>query len=299
MSRCQAQIVHTQLEARAPSQRFVFKAIKAEADARPDVSLVAIGGEGVFVKELEAALLAGEIDCAVHSLKDLPLQTPDGVTIAAVTEREDARDAFISRSGRGFDALPAGASIGTSSPRRRSQLSCRRRDVQFVDIRGNVDTRLRKLQDGRYDAIVLAACGLIRLGLQERITEYLPFEVMLPEPGQGALAIEARVPRGGAGQADDAELLQMLRGLDDAATRSCVEAERAFLKALGGGCRVPIAAHAALEGDTLRLDGVVAAEDGSRAVRGHVSGSRRDHAGLGGQLAAQLRAQGANELLTK
>lgn len=309
LSRRQAQIIQGRLEAQCPSRRFEFKAIAAAGDRQPDVSLVAVGGEGlpagafaqagIFVKELEAALLAGEIDCAVHSLKDLPLQTPGGLTIAAVTARDDARDAFISRSGRRFDEMPAGSRIGTSSPRRMSQLRYRRNDVECVEIRGNVDTRLRKLEEGRYDAIVLAACGLVRLGLTARITEWLPFEVMLPEPGQGALAIEARTPRGGAGQGDDAEVLELLRGLDHAASRTCVEAERAFLKALGGGCRVPIAAHAELQGEMLLLDGVVTAVDGLHAIRGRLNGPMAEPVILGEHLAQRLISEGAADLLKR
>jgi len=243
---CQAQIVQAKLEERFPDQAFRLQTIKAEADARPDVPLIAMSGEGVFVKELETALLEGRIDLAVHSLKDLPLAIPSGLRLAAILERDEPRDALVSSSGAVFDRLPPGARVGTSSLRRRSQLLSRRHDVQLLDIRGNVDTRLRKLDEGRYDAIVIAACGLIRLGLEERITEYLDFSVMLPEPGQGALAVEART--------EDRQTLERLSVLDDPPTRASVEAERAFLQALGGGCRVPIAAYAALRGGTLELE---------------------------------------------
>ena len=288
LSRCQAQIVQRRLEAAHPVRRFAFKAIAAAGDTQPNANLTAIGGEGIFVKELEAALLAGEIDCAVHSLKDLPLQTPDRLTVAAITERDDARDAFISRSGRRFDELPPGATIGTSSPRRASQLRLRRKDIECVEIRGNVDTRLRKLQEGRYDAIVLAACGLVRLGLEARITEWLPFEVMLPEPGQGALAVEAR---------RDDDILSMLRELDHAESRACVEAERAFLAALGGGCRVPIAAYASCEGETVHLEGAVTAVDGRAQVRARLHGPTTEPRVVGRHLAEQLIVQGAQRLL--
>lgn len=248
-----------------------------------------MSGEGIFVKELEAALLDGRIDVAVHSLKDVPLEMPAGIALAAVTEREDARDALISRTGKGFESLPAGSKIGTSSLRRRSQLLFARRDLDMQDIRGNVDTRLRKLDEGRYDAIVLAACGLIRLGLDERITEYLPFERMLPEPGQGALGIQAR--------ADDGEVLEIVNSLNEPSARACVEAERAFLGRLGGGCRVPIAAYAELTVSTLTLRGAVMSPDGLNRLHGEASGPANAPVQLGEQLGDQLRMQGAEDLL--
>ncbi|HAM42090.1 MAG TPA: hydroxymethylbilane synthase [Candidatus Omnitrophica bacterium] len=291
LSRCQAQMILTRLEEQCPSRRFVFKAIASAGDRQPDVRLVALGEEGIFVKELEAALSGGEIDCAVHSLKDLPLATPEGLAIAAITERDDAHDAFISRSGRSFEELPAGSRIGTSSPRRISQLRRRRKDVECVEIRGNVDTRLRKLQEGQYDAIVLAACGLIRLGLEDRITELLPFEMMLPEPGQGCLAVEAR--------SGDSRMIEMLRGLDHAPSRACVEAERALLAALGGGCRVPIAAHASRQEGGLTLEGTVVSADGREAVRDRISGVITEPVALGERLAKRLIEQGAPQLLEK
>lgn len=287
---CQAQIVQTKLEERVGARRVTRLPIKAQADQHPERSLAQMSGEGVFVKELEAALLDRRIDLAVHSLKDLPLDQPAGLRVAAVLEREEPRDAFISRTGSAFDALPDGARIGTSSPRRQSQLLHRRKGLACVEIRGNVDTRLRKLDRGEYDAIVLAACGLIRLGLEERITEYLSVAEMLPEPGQGALAVEARV--------DDAETLELLRNLDDPASRTCVEAERSFLRALGGGCRVPIAAYAACDGAMLTLDGSVTAADGTASVRGRLQGPVTEPVALGKRLADQLTAQGATQLLS-
>jgi hydroxymethylbilane synthase len=286
---CQAEIVQAKLEERFPDQAFRLQAIKAEADARPDVPLIAMSGEGVFVRELEAALLEGRIDLAVHSLKDLPLAIPSGLRLAAILERDEPRDALVSSSGAAFDRLPAGARVGTSSLRRRSQLLSRRHDVELLDIRGNVDTRLRKLDEGRYDAVVVAACGLIRLGLEERITELLEFSVMLPEPGQGALAVEAR--------GEDRQTLERLRVLDDPPTRASVEAERAFLQALGGGCRVPIAAYAALEGGTLKIEGAVIAPDGSRTLRGRAVGPMTEPVALGTRLAEELIGRGAVDLL--
>lgn len=286
---CQARIVQAKLEERFPKRPIEIVTINAQADQQPDVPLVAMSGEGIFVKELEAALLERRIDVAVHSLKDMPLAIPGALRLAAVLEREEPRDALVSRSGGAFGQLPAGSRIGTSSLRRRSQLLARRRDIEALDIRGNVDTRLRKMDEGRYDAIVVAACGLIRLGLEERITEYLDFSLMLPEPGQGALALEAR--------ADDQDTLAMLGALDDTLGRACVEAERAFLHALGGGCRVPIAAYASLDGGTLRLEGAVVKADGSRALRGTVEGPMTEPIALGRRLAQDLVSKGAKSLL--
>ena len=289
LAMCQAHIVQTRLEECFPQQAFTLQTIKAQADHNPELSLTALSGEGVFVKELEAALVDGRIDMAVHSMKDVPLDTAPTLRIAAVLEREEPRDALVSRSGQSFDALPGGVRIGTSSLRRRSQLLHQRQDVELMDIRGNVDTRLRKLDEGRYDAIVLAACGLIRLGLEERITEYLGLEQMLPEPGQGALAIEAR--------ADDKAMQEMLSALDDPVSRACVDAERAFLRALGGGCRVPIAAYASHRDGTLEIEGAVIAADGHAQIRGKASGPMTHPVALGEQLARQLISQGAKKLL--
>ncbi len=286
---CQARIVQTRLEERAPDRAFTLQTIKAQADQNPELSLTAMSGEGVFVKELEAALLKGRIDLAVHSMKDLPLEIPRELRIAAVLEREEPADALVSRSGRTLRELPAGSRIGTSSLRRRSQVLLQRKDVELLEIRGNVDTRLRKLDEGRYDAIVLAACGLIRLGLEERITEYLGFKLMLPEPGQGALAVEAR--------AEDYEVCELLGDLEDRASRACVEAERAFLRALGGGCRVPIAAYCAQRDGQLELEGAVIAPDGHAQVRGRLRGDMTEPIALGERLAQQLTAQGARNLL--
>jgi len=290
LAMCQARIVQTTLEERFPGRSFKLQTIKAHADKNPELSLTVMSGEGVFVKELETALHERRIDLAVHSMKDLPLDIPPDLTIAAVLEREEPRDALVSRGGQTYDQLPTRSRVGTSSLRRRSQLLHRRSDVQMLEIRGNVDTRLRKLDEGQYDAIVLAACGLIRLGLEERVTEYLDFSQMLPEPGQGALAVETR--------AEDAEVREMVRSLDHAMSRSCVEAERAFLRALGGGCRVPIAAYASHHQETLELEGAVIAADGHAQVRGGLTGPMNEPTLLGERLAQQLVAQGAKELLT-
>lgn len=288
---CQAGIIRDTLMQRAPRQPVELKVITAQADRNPDLPLVAMSGEGVFVKELEAALLDGQVDCAVHSMKDLPLQTPPGLRLAAVCERREVRDALISRTGDAFEQLPKEARIGTSSPRRRSQLLRLRPDLRMCDIRGNVDTRLRKLGEDQYDAIILAACGLIRLGLQDRITAYLDASQLLPEPGQGALAIETRT--------DDARILELVGGLDEPVSRACVEAERAFLRALGGGCRVPIAAYASCADGVLELDGAVLAADGHDQRRGTETGPVTEPIAVGERLANYLASQGARELLMR
>ncbi len=289
LAMCQAQIVQARLEECAPGHTFRLQTIKAQADQHPDVSLTTLSGEGIFVKELEAALLEGRIDLAVHSLKDLPLDTPSALRIAAVLERDEPRDALVSRAGHAFEELSPGARIGTSSLRRRSQLLRRRSDLEMSDIRGNVDTRLRKLDEGQYDAIVVAACGLIRLGLEGRITEYLPFEMMLPEPGQGALAVQTR--------AADGQTDKLVSQLNHPESRVCVEAERAFLRTLGGGCRVPIAAYACCEGGELKLEGAVIAADGHAHVRGKATGLVTEPVSLGERLAQQMVDQGAQRLL--
>ena len=287
----QTHIVQTALEERFPDRRFTVRTIKVQADKQPETPLAALGGEGIFVRELETALMDGTIDLAIHSLKDLTLETPASLRITAVLERDDPRDALVSRAGGGVDRLPNGARVGTSSLRRRSQLLRRRPDLQPEEIRGNVDTRLRKLDEGRYDAIVLAACGLIRLGLEERITEYLDVAWMLPEPGQGALAIETR--------ADDDDMCRLASTVEHPSTRACVEAERSFLLALGGGCRVPIAAYATLNAGTLALDGSVVAADGSAELRDSMTGPMTEPVALGERLASRLASQGAGDLLAE
>jgi hydroxymethylbilane synthase len=247
-----------------------------------------IGGKGVFTEELEQALLSGEIDLAVHSLKDLPVAVTPGLALGAICQRADARDVLISPAGTGLLALPRGARVGTSSLRRSAQIRCARPDLDLQPLRGNVDTRLRKVEQGHYDAIVLAAAGVVRLGLEAAITEFLSFDVMLPAPGQGALAVQCR--------ADDASTLALLRPLEHAPTRAAVQAERAFLAALGGGCAAPVAAYAVATADgTLSLTGLVAAADGSRAVR--VSGVGDQPQALGARLAQQALGQGAGTWL--
>jgi hydroxymethylbilane synthase len=235
--------------------------IQTEGDRVLDRPLPEIGGKGVFTEALEEALRDGAIDFAVHSLKDLPVEMPDDLVLAAVCLRADPRDVLIARERQTLRTLPCGASVGTSSTRRMAQLRAARPDVAIKPLRGNVDTRIRKAQDGEYDAIVIAAAGVERLGLAETITEYLSFEVMLPAPGQGALAVQCR--------AGDPATRELFASLDDLLTRAATDAERAFLTALGGGCAAPIAAlGVAMEkGSTLQLTGLVAALDGTRAIR--------------------------------
>jgi hydroxymethylbilane synthase len=288
LARAQTDWVVARLRQLAPEIPVSLQVIKTTGDAVTGVPLARIGDEGLFTREIEAALLAGRIDLAVHSLKDLPTELPAGLTIGAVTEREDARDALLSRLGRRLDGLPKGARVGTSSTRRAAQLLAYRPDLRVIDIRGNVDTRLRKSQTEEYDAIVLAVAGLRRLGpaMEARITEILPLDVMLPAAGQGALALEVR--RASVGAAD-AEVRRAVSLLDHAATRAATTAERAFLRVMGGGCAVPIAAYGEIAGDSLRLRGLVAAEDGRWVARDEISGSAGRAEELGIRLAERLR----------
>jgi hydroxymethylbilane synthase len=260
--------------------------IQTSGDKIQDVPLAKIGGKGLFTKEIEEALLESKIDLAVHSLKDVPTDLPPGLNLAAIPEREEPRDALI---GLALAELKAGSRVGTSSLRRSAQLQAHVPGLAIQMLRGNVDTRLRKLDEGRYDAIVLAAAGLRRLGWQERIRELVPAEVVCPAVGQGALAIETR-DDGGAAQ-------ELVRKLDHAPTRRTVTAERALLRVLGGGCQVPIGAHATLTGGVLSLRAVVASPDGKRMVRGEISGT--DAQETGARLGEQLLASGAREILTE
>lgn len=245
--------------------------------------------KGLFVKEIEEALLDRRIDLAVHSVKDLEAQLPEGLALRAVPRREDPRDAVVTRGMSSLKELPAGAHVGVSSLRRIAQLKRLRRDLEYLPIRGNVDTRLKKLDAGEYDAVVLAGCGLVRLGLKERISEWLETQVCLPAVGQGALGIEARTDR--------ADLEKILSALDDPATHVEVDAERALLGALGGDCRVPVGGLAKAGEDNLVLEGVVLSPDGLKAIRRQVAGSRKSARALGIELASHLRAVGADRLL--
>ena len=267
-----------------------IKVVRTSGDRLTAVSLVGSGTKGLFIKEIEEALAAGAIDLAVHSLKDLPTDQPPGLRVGAVPARADARDVLVSRDGRPLAALPPGARVGTGSLRRQSQLHALRADLETVPARGNVDTRLRKLEQGDYDALVLAAAGLDRLGLSGCVAQYFSPDEMCPAVGQGALALEIR-------QGDE-RLEQAIRSLDDLATCQAVRAERAMLRRLGGGCQVPIAAHASSVEGGLRLLGVIASLDGSRVIRAAAAGPADDPEALGATVATELLRQGGREILT-
>lgn len=291
LARWQADWVQARLKAAWPELRCDLRLFQTSGDKILDKPLPEIGGKGLFTEELESALRSGEIDLAVHSLKDLPIELADGLTVGAIGEREDPRDVLISRQYHTLVHLPHGARVGTSSLRRSAQLLAARPDLKILSLRGNVDTRLRKAMQGEYDAIVLAAAGVLRLGFGPHIAEYLPFEVMLPAPGQGAVAMQCR--------ADDHRTINLLRSIDHALTRSAVTAERAFLNGLGGGCSAPVAAYAQSaihqQPSAISLTGLVASTDGQHVIR--VSGSGADPMTLGNELARQALAQGAQELL--
>ena len=276
----QTECVVEQLRDLHPECEFVIKKIKTEGDRFTTTPLASMAGRGVFVKEIEAALIAGEIDIAVHSLKDLPSQLTKGLVLAAIPQREDPRDVLVSRHNCGLMELPYAAKVGTSSPRRAVQILAVRPDVQLVELRGNVDTRLRKAQTPAYDAVVLAAAGLHRLGLADRITQYLPLDVCLPSPGQGALAIETRE--------DDQYVTSLAAPLDDPNTRIAVTAERALVERLGGGCQVAIGAYAEVNGDTLRLHAAVLAADGKRLLREMTTGSKVEPTAVAERMASMI-----------
>ena len=279
----QAQWIAARLAERGHETR--IEIIKTTGDKITDVPLAKVGTKGLFTKEIEEALLDGRIDLAIHSLKDLPTEIPAGLTIAAVPEREDPRDAMV---GARLSELPVGAKVGTSSLRRAAQLRVVRPDLAIESVRGNLDTRVRKLDEGQYRAIVLATAGLVRLGWAHRIAEILPPEVMCPAVGQGALAVETR---------EEGEARDICAALDHAATRAAVTAERAVLAALGGGCQVPIGAHAVIEGDSLGLIAAVIAPDGDRMVKKNDRGAVADAAEIGRRLGEALLMDGAREIL--
>jgi hydroxymethylbilane synthase len=262
--------------------------MRTEGDRLAGASLALVGGKGLFVREIEQALLEGTIDVAVHSLKDLPASLPAGLCLGAFPAREDPRDVLVTRTGRSLQELASGSVVGTSSPRRRALVLATRPDLVVEPLRGNVDTRLAKLESGTCDAIILAAAGLRRLGAAPPHAIPLAPEEFIPAVGQGIIAVEARD--------DDSETLAALAVLDDPATRSCAEAERAFLARLGASCNSPLAAHAALTGTgrtTLRLSALIASEDGRDVLRGHVDGARARARALGDELAETMLARGA------
>jgi hydroxymethylbilane synthase len=285
----QARNIQARLAQLYPQSNVTILGMTTQGDRILDRALDKIGGKGLFVKELEDALAAGTADIAVHSMKDVPMVLPPGFEIAAITERADPRDAFVSNQYANFAALPDGSCVGTSSLRRESQIRARFPHLTVEPLRGNVQTRLKKLDEGRYAAIVLAAAGLKRLGLADRITAVLTPEESLPAPGQGALGIECR--------ADRADILELMRVLHDDATSACVRAERALSRALAGNCQLPLGAYAQLEDGRLRLRGFVASQDGTQCVRADLTADAGDPESLGTELAARLRAQGATAIL--
>ena len=287
----QANYVKAELEKNYPGLQVELLPMTTRGDKILDSPLAKVGGKGLFVKELEEALLRNEADLAVHSMKDVPVEFPDGLCLATICQREDPRDAFVSNHFASIEALPQAARVGTSSLRRQCQLRARRPDLQVLDLRGNVNSRLAKLDAGDYDAILLAAAGLKRLGLEARITALLECGESLPANGQGAVGIECR--------SNDTELLTLLSRLEDQGTRQRVMAERAMNRSLQGGCQVPIGAYAELQGDELWLRGLVGSIDGQRILRAEIRGPVSDAETLGEKVAEALIAQGADKLLAE
>ena len=285
----QAEWVQSQIRAIVPDVSVILKRIQTSGDKIQDVPLAKIGGKGLFVKEIEEALLRGEIDLAVHSMTDVPSVLPEGLEIICVPEREDPRDALIARNGYSLEKLPVGARVGTSSLRRQAQLLHVRPDLEIAVLRGNVDTRLRKVRENHFDAIILAASGLKRLGWDQEVTEYLSVDVSLPAIGQGSLGLE--------GREEDTFVQDLVARFEHRPTRLAVTAERALLTRLEGGCQVPIAGYATLQGDTLTLDGLVASLDGKRYIRQVISGPAGEAGSLGARLAEQLLERGAKPIL--
>jgi len=277
------------LSKRIPSVRYQVVVIKTEGDKLHESGESTMDSKSVFTKEIEESLVKNEIQIAVHSMKDLTSALPRGLVIAAVPPRADHRDALISHDKRKFDQLQAGASVGTSSPRRKTQLLAARSDLKIVDMRGNVDTRLRKLEAGDYDAIVVAAAGLVRLGLEKRATELLSTKVMLPAIGQGAVAVECRE--------EDDEVLSILSSIEDKATRKAVEAERAFARKLGANCRTPIAAYARFHDGELAIDAMIASPDGRMLLRSQLTSDNPDSRKVGEELAESLLEKGGQLIL--
>ena len=285
----QAEYVKARLEASHPDIRVSLVPMVSRGDKLLDAPLAKIGGKGLFVKELETALMENEADIAVHSMKDVPMEFPAGLGLYCICEREDPRDAFVSNHFDSLDALPPGSVVGTSSLRRQAQLLARRPDLKIQFLRGNVNTRLAKLDAGEYDAIILAAAGLIRLGFGERIRSSMGVDESLPAGGQGAVGIECRT--------DDTELHQLLQCMNDPQTAVRVSAERALNRHLNGGCQVPIACYAVLEGDQLWLRGLVGQPDGTVMLRAEGRAPAEQAEALGVQVAEELLAQGAEQIL--
>ncbi|WP_428773584.1 hydroxymethylbilane synthase [Vibrio sp.] len=287
----QAHYVKDALQAAHPGLDVELVTMVTKGDVILDTPLAKVGGKGLFVKELEVAMLEGRADLAVHSMKDVPVDFPPGLGLVTICEREDPRDAFVSNTYQNIDQLPQGAVVGTCSLRRQCQLKEARPDLQIKELRGNVGTRLGKLDAGEYDAIILAAAGLKRLGLEERIKSLIEPEQSLPAVGQGAVGIECRL--------DDQRLIELLKPLNDTDTTDRVLCERAMNLTLEGGCQVPIGSYSLLDGDQIWLRALFGEPDGSKIVRGEIRGHRQDAEALGVQLAEQLLADGAKEILTK
>ncbi len=285
----QAEWVKSELEKKYPGMRVSLTKIKTTGDKILDVPLAKVGGKGLFVKEIEEAMLRQEIDIAVHSMKDVPTFFPDGLHLSCITKREDPRDALLSRNKVMFKDLPKGAKVGTSSLRRQAQLMHIRPDFAIEQLRGNVDTRLRKLKEGQYDAIILAAAGVKRLGLAENVTEYIDTEISLPAIGQGALGIECRV--------DDRELNDLIAFFNHADSRVCVTGERALLRRLEGGCQVPIACYGQIKDGKLSLAGLVGSVDGRQIIKESIEGPQSEAERLGVTLAESLLKRGADVIL--
>ncbi|RUO32658.1 hydroxymethylbilane synthase [Aliidiomarina sanyensis] len=285
----QAEHIKARLESLHPGLSVTLLPMSTRGDVILDTPLAKIGGKGLFVKELEVAMLEGRADIAVHSMKDVPVEFPEGLELATICTREDPRDAFVSNAYKSLADMPAGSVVGTCSLRRRCQIAEQFPHLVIRDLRGNVQTRLRKLDDGEFDAIILAASGLKRLELDKRITACLPVELSLPANGQGALGIECR--------SDDSRVKALLKPLEDEATRVCVLAERAMNRRLQGGCQVPIGAFAELHDGKIHLRGLVGDPDGARVVRDEIDGPAANFEDLGIQLAEKLLAQGAGDIL--
>lgn len=285
----QSNYIAGRLREEYPGCEVTLKKIVTKGDRILDVPLAKIGGKGLFTKEIEQELLDGTIDLAVHSLKDMPTVLPEGLCLTAITERANAGDAFVSNKYNRIEELPAGSVLGTSSLRRRAQLLARRPDLKIVDLRGNVDTRLKKLDEGQMDAIILAAAGLTRLGHADRIKEIIPQSYCLPAVGQGALAIECRT--------DNFKVRQMLDFLNDTATKQATDAERAFLGLLEGGCQVPIGVHAEVNEGRIAMEAVIASLDGSTVLRDTAEGNAADAVTLGRALGQKMLDNGGREIL--
>lgn len=289
----QAEWVSSEIRKLKPDLEISLTKIKTTGDKIIDVPLAKVGGKGLFVKEIEEALLRKDIDIAVHSMKDVPTDLPSGLHLAAICKREDPRDAFITQRPdiNSIGDLPKGAVVGTSSLRRSCQLLNIRPDLRIVQLRGNLDTRLRKLEEGQFDVVILAVAGIKRLGFESRITGILPIDISLPAVGQGAIGIECR--------RDDEFINNLISPLNDPETSVCVQAERAFLKKLEGGCQVPIAAYARIEGGSLVIDGLVGSLSGNRLIRGHTEGRKEECEELGTKLAEDILSRGAKEILNE